>query len=235
MRKIYLFLILQYSISFYGNDTITAVSIKNINLRENATTDSKVITEIKPEDTLIITETENGWSKAIYKNSLNGYVKSEFTKEINAEKKNEKQINWKIKVLFFCLKIILAFIFINLSLKYLIYLEKKLDYYNIKFKLINYIVLPSLIFLSVYLSKSWVFLFSCLVIIFFKGGTSLGESNIKYKTKSGRADKRYTKNQEITYSSDDKIEEKIADNVFIIVLYIVIPTLIIINIKNLFF
>ena len=90
MKKVYFYLILLYSISFYGNDTITAVSIKNINLRENATTDSKVITEIKPDDTLIITETENGWSKAIYKDSLNGFVKSEYVKEITSKKETLK-------------------------------------------------------------------------------------------------------------------------------------------------
>ena len=90
MRKIYFYLILLSSINFYGNDTITAISIKNINLRENATTDSKVITEIKPDDTLIITETENGWSKAIYKDSLNGFVKSEFVKEITSKKETLK-------------------------------------------------------------------------------------------------------------------------------------------------
>ena len=90
MKKIYFYLILLYSISFYGNDTITAVSIKNINLRENATTDSKVITEIKPDDTLTITETENGWSKAIYKDSLNGFVKSEYVKEITSKKETLK-------------------------------------------------------------------------------------------------------------------------------------------------
>ena len=90
MKKIYFYLILLYSISFYGNDTITAVSIKNINLRENATRDSKVITEIKPDDTLTITETENGWSKAIYKDSLNGFVKSEYVKEITSKKETLK-------------------------------------------------------------------------------------------------------------------------------------------------
>ena len=90
MRKIYFYLILLCSINFYGNDTITAVSLKNINLRENATTDSKVITEINPNDTLIITETENGWSKAIYKDSLNGFVKSEFVKEITSKKETLK-------------------------------------------------------------------------------------------------------------------------------------------------
>ena len=90
MKKIYFYLILIYSINFYGNDTITAVSIKNINLRENATTDSKVITEIKPDDTLIITETENGWSKAVYKDSLNGFVKSEYVKEIASKKETLK-------------------------------------------------------------------------------------------------------------------------------------------------
>ncbi len=90
MKKIYFYLILLCSINFYGNDTITAVSIKNINLRENATTDSKVITEIKPDDTLIITETENGWSKAIYKDSLNGFVKSEYVKEITSKKETLK-------------------------------------------------------------------------------------------------------------------------------------------------
>lgn len=90
MKKIYFYLILLCSINFYGNDTITAVSIKNINLRENATTDSKVITEIKPDDTLIITETENGWSKAIYKDSLNGFVKSEYVKEIASKKETLK-------------------------------------------------------------------------------------------------------------------------------------------------
>ena len=90
MKKIYFYLILLYSINFYGNDTISAISIKNINLRENATTDSKVITEIKADDTLIITETENGWSKAIYKDSLNGFVKSEYVKEIASKKETLK-------------------------------------------------------------------------------------------------------------------------------------------------
>ena len=108
MKKIYFYLILLYSISFYGNDTITAVSIKNINLRENATTDSKVITEIKPDDTLIITETENGWSKAIYQDSLNGFVKSEFVKEISSRNETLKLLvlnkifkSYFLKALFF--------------------------------------------------------------------------------------------------------------------------------------
>ncbi|MFV5698080.1 SH3 domain-containing protein [Flavobacterium sp. ZT3R17] len=90
MKKIYFYLFLLCSINFYGNDTITAVSIKNINLRENATTDSKIITEIKPDDTITITETENGWSKAIYKDSLNGFVKSEYVKEITSKKETLK-------------------------------------------------------------------------------------------------------------------------------------------------
>lgn len=90
MKKVYFYLILLYSISFYGNDTITAVSIKNINLRENATTDSKVITEIKPDDTLTIIETENGWSKVLYKDSLDGFVKSEYLREITSKKETLK-------------------------------------------------------------------------------------------------------------------------------------------------
>lgn len=90
MTKIFFYLLLLCSINFYGNDTITAVSIKNINLRENATADSKVITEIKADDTLIITETENGWSKSIYKDSLNGFVKSEYVKEISSKKETLK-------------------------------------------------------------------------------------------------------------------------------------------------
>ena len=108
MRKIYFYLILLSSINFYGNDTITAISIKNINLRENATTDSKVITEIKPNDTLIITETENGWSKAIYQDSLNGFVKSEFVKEISSRNETLKLLvlnklfkSYFLKALFF--------------------------------------------------------------------------------------------------------------------------------------
>lgn len=108
MRKIYFYLILLSSINFYGNDTITAISIKNINLRENATTDSKVITEIKPDDTLIITETENGWSKAIYQDSLNGFVKSEFVKEISSRNETLKLLvlnklfkSYFLKALFF--------------------------------------------------------------------------------------------------------------------------------------
>lgn len=108
MRKIYFYLILLSSINFYGNDTITAISIKNINLRENATTDSKVITEIKPDDTLIITETENGWSKAIYKDTLNGFVKSQFVKEISSRNETLKLLvlnklfkSYFLKALFF--------------------------------------------------------------------------------------------------------------------------------------
>lgn len=94
MKKIYFYLILVYSINFYANDTITAVSIKNINLREQATTDSKILTEIKTDDTLKILSNENDWSKVIYKDSINGYVKSEFTKEIKNDVsplKNMKQ------------------------------------------------------------------------------------------------------------------------------------------------
>ena len=110
MKKIYFYLILLYSISFYGNDTITAVSIKNINLRENATTDSKVITEIKPDDTLIITETENGWSKAIYKDSLNGFVKNEYVKEITSKKETLKLLilNKLFKSYFFIALILIS-------------------------------------------------------------------------------------------------------------------------------
>lgn len=84
-------LLLTFNLVFSSNsDTITAISIKNINLRENATTNSKVITEIQPDDTLIITETENGWSKAIYKDSLNGFVKNEYVKEITSKKETLK-------------------------------------------------------------------------------------------------------------------------------------------------
>ncbi len=90
MRKIYLFLILFCSVNFYANDTITAISTKNLNLRANPNVDSKVISEIALNDTLVITETENGWSKAIYKDSLNGYVKNEFVKEITSEKETIK-------------------------------------------------------------------------------------------------------------------------------------------------
>ena len=90
MRKIYLFLILFCSINLYSNDTITAISTKNLNLRANPNVDSKVISEITLNDTLLITETENGWSKAIYKDSLNGYVKNEFVKEITSEKETIK-------------------------------------------------------------------------------------------------------------------------------------------------
>ena len=85
------FILITFNLAFSSNsDTIIAISIKNINLRENATTDSKVITEIKPDDTLIITETENGWSKAIYKDTLNGFVKSEFVKEISSRNETLK-------------------------------------------------------------------------------------------------------------------------------------------------
>ena len=77
-------------VSSSNSDTITAISIKNINLRENATTDSKILTEIKQEDTLIITETENGWSKAIYKDSLTGFVKSEYLSEITSKRETLK-------------------------------------------------------------------------------------------------------------------------------------------------
>ena len=90
MRKIYLFLILFCSINIYSNDTITAISTKNLNLRANPNVDSKVISEITLNDTLLITETENGWSKAIYKDSLSGYVKNEFVKEITSEKETIK-------------------------------------------------------------------------------------------------------------------------------------------------
>ena len=90
MRKNYLFLILFWSVSFYANDTITAISTKNLNLRANPNVDSKVISEIVINDTLLISETENGWSKAIYKDSLNGYVKNEFVKEITSEKETIK-------------------------------------------------------------------------------------------------------------------------------------------------
>lgn len=90
MRKIYLLLILFCSINLYSNDTITAISTKNLNLRANPNVDSKVISEITLNDTLLITETENGWSKAIYKDSLNGYVKNEFLKEITSEKETIK-------------------------------------------------------------------------------------------------------------------------------------------------
>lgn len=84
-------LLLTFNLALSSNsDTITAISIKNINLRENATTNSKVITEIQPDDTLIITETENGWSKAIYKDSLNGFVKNEYVKEITSKKETLK-------------------------------------------------------------------------------------------------------------------------------------------------
>lgn len=89
-RKKYLIIILLCSINIYSNDTITAISTKNLNLRANPNVDSKVISEITLNDTLLITETENGWSKAIYKDSLNGYVKNEFVKEITSEKETIK-------------------------------------------------------------------------------------------------------------------------------------------------
>ena len=91
MKLNIILLLLTCNLVFSSNsDTITAISIKNINLRENATTDSKVLTEIKQEDTLIITETENGWSKAIYKDSLTGFVKSEYLSEITSKRETLK-------------------------------------------------------------------------------------------------------------------------------------------------
>ncbi|RTY86949.1 SH3 domain-containing protein [Flavobacterium sp. RSP15] len=91
MKLNIILLLLTFNLVFSSNsDTITAISIKNINLRENATTDSKVLTEIKQEDTLIITETENGWSKAIYKDSLKGFVKSEYLSEITSKRETLK-------------------------------------------------------------------------------------------------------------------------------------------------
>ena len=107
----YIILLLTFNLAFSSNsDTITAISIKNINLRENATTDSKVITEIKPDDTLIITETENGWSKAIYKDSLNGFVKNEYVKEITSKKETLKLLilNKLFKSYFFIALILIS-------------------------------------------------------------------------------------------------------------------------------
>lgn len=121
MRKIYLFLILFCSINIYSNDTITAISTKNLNLRANPNVDSKVIFEITSNDTLLITETENGWSKAIYKDSLNGYVKNEFVKEITSEKETIKLLLLKklLKNYF-----LIALIFISTICFGLLYLLK---------------------------------------------------------------------------------------------------------------
>ena len=102
-------------------DTITAISIKNLNLRANPNVDSKVISEITLNDTLLITETENGWSKAIYKDSLNGYVKNEFVKEITSEKETIKLLLLKklLKSYF-----LIALLFISAICFWLLYLLK---------------------------------------------------------------------------------------------------------------
>ena len=121
MKKIYFYLILLCSINFYGNDTITAISTKNLNLRANPNTDSKVISEITSNDTLLITETENGWSKAIYKDTLNGFVKSEYVQEITSKKETLKLfvLNKLLKGYFFK-----ALFFISLLCFGLLYLLK---------------------------------------------------------------------------------------------------------------
>lgn len=233
MKKIFLFLFLFSIFHTYSNDTITVISTKNIYLRVNPNIDSKVISEITLNDTLLITETENGWSKAFYKDSLNGYVKSEFTKEIIKQNKNESQINWKIEILFFCLKILLAYIFIVFSLKYLTYLEKKINYHDKKFKIISNLLFPIVIILISYLLTSWIFLLASILILNFKMGY-LEPDRYKYKTKSGKADKRYIKNQE-TYSSGEYTnEEIIADDAFFSLIKIII-FLIILYIIKLFF
>ena len=80
MKKIYFYLILVYSVNFYANDTTTVISLENRNLREQANVDSKILSEIKTNDTLKLTSIENNWAKVIYKDSLNGYVKNEQNK-----------------------------------------------------------------------------------------------------------------------------------------------------------
>lgn len=129
MKKIHFYLILVYSINFYANDSITAVSIKNINLREQATTNSKILSDVKADDTLKIISKENEWSNVIYKDSLNGYVKSEFIKGI----KNVKAEILKLEVmkkLFF--KVLFLISILCFGLLYL--LKKKLMQFEINGK-----------------------------------------------------------------------------------------------------
>lgn len=100
MKKIYFYLILVYSVNFYANDTTTVVSLKNRNLREKANIDSKILSEIKTNDTLKLTSIENNWAKVIYKDSLNGYVKNEFLKVIKNEQAEILELK-KMKLFFF--------------------------------------------------------------------------------------------------------------------------------------
>ncbi|MFK7048848.1 SH3 domain-containing protein [Flavobacterium davisii] len=82
MKKIYFYFIFLFCISLNANDTISVFATKKINLREKPTTDSKVISKVNSHDTLKIIETEDGWSQAIFKDSLYGYVKSDYLKKI---------------------------------------------------------------------------------------------------------------------------------------------------------
>lgn len=113
MKKIYLYLFLAYSVSFYANDTITAISLKNRNLREQGTIDSKILAKIKTNDTLKLTSFENDWVKVIYKDSLNGYVENEFLKIVKNYQAEISELE-KMKLFFFEVLFLVSILFFGL-------------------------------------------------------------------------------------------------------------------------
>lgn len=113
MKKIYLFLILAYSINFYANDTITAISLENRSLREQATIDSKIVSKIKTNDTLKLISIENNWVKVIHKDSLNGYVENEFLKVVKNYKAEISELK-NMKLFFFEVLFLISILFFGL-------------------------------------------------------------------------------------------------------------------------
>lgn len=101
MNKIILLLLLTFNYS-YSNDTVTTTAIKNINLREDPSIESKIISKIKKNDTLRLISSANNWSTVLYQDTLKGFVKTEFTTKINNSKllktttTNNKSIFFKI-------------------------------------------------------------------------------------------------------------------------------------------
>lgn len=130
MKKIYFCLILLCSINFYGNDTITVISLKNRNLREHPTSKSKILAEIKNNDTLKLTAKGKNWLEVIYKDSLKGYIINESLEVV----KNKKAEILKLKIIKqFFFKAFLLISILCLGLLYL--LKKKLIQFEINGKI----------------------------------------------------------------------------------------------------
>lgn len=153
MKKIYFYLILVYSINFYASDTITAVSITNINLREKTSSDSKILSKIKKDDSLRITSKFNDWSEVIFKDSIKGFVKTKFIKEVINDKIKIKQLK-SMKMFFF--KFLTCSILFLFVLVY--FLKRKTERYKYSSNL-------ALLFISINIAS--IITFSTLIYFYY--------------------------------------------------------------------